>query len=283
MRGISVSVVCLAAWSVATMAQAPASGFLYGVRVAEYVADPVYVATPREPARYLFFQGERIELALELFNRGSETHTYQIPPGGVVDLFAVSVLAAPVKDARPRIMLSQYWIKSGGSLRSARFPISSLDVTAQEGVEFRGRLENLTLPGVYEVQIVPAFKEAGVNTGVVRFELRPVADRAARVEVARRRMWEAKGAGDCKQAELAAKRLLELHQSASEAYRLRAECAEQSGRKEEAVADFNRARELLLVGLDDLFLANANPEHVKKWVDGLASRAALVGNPRPVH
>jgi hypothetical protein len=30
-------------------------------------------------------------------------------------------------------------------------------------------------------------------------------------------------------------------------------------------------------------LANANPEHVKKWVDGLASRAALVGNPRPVH
>ena len=265
------------------MAQAPARGFLYGVRVAEYVADAVYVAAPREPARYLFFQGDRIELALELFNRGSETYAYEVLAGGVLNLFAVNVLTAPVKDLQPRITLTQYGIKSGEVVQSARLPTSSLEVPAKQGVEFRGRLENATVPGVYEIQIVPLFKEAGVNTGVLRFETRSVTDRAARIEVARRRMWEVKGAGDCKRADVEAARLLDLHPAASEAYRVRAECAEESGRKEEAVAAFDRARELLLLGLDDLFLANTEPEHVQKWVDGLASQAALVGRPTPVH
>jgi hypothetical protein len=283
MRNIPVSALCIAVLcSAAMMAQAPARGFLYGVRVAEYVADPVYVPGPREPARYVFFQGDRIELALELFNRGANTYRFEVPSGGMLGLFALNVLAAPVKDIQPRITLGQYGIKSGGVLRSARVPTSILEVPANQGVELRGLLQTLTVPGLYEIQIVPIFKEAKVNTGVIRFEIRSVADRAARIEVARRRMWEVKGAGDCKRADVEAARLLDLHPAASEAFRLRAECAEESGRKEEAVAAYDRARELLLLGLDDLFLANAKPEHIQKIVDGLASQAATVGTRRSV-
>jgi hypothetical protein len=283
MRKIAVSAVCMAVLgSAAIIAQAPARGLLYGLRVAEYVADPVYVPGPRGSARYVFFQGERIELALELFNRGANTYTFEIPSGGMLGLFAVNVLTAPVKDVQPRIRLRQYGIKSGGILRSARVPTSSLEVPSNQGVELRGELQSVTVPGLYEIQIVPVFKEANVNTGVIRFEIRSVADRAARIEVARRRMWEVKGAGDCKRADIEAARLLDLHPAASEAYRVRAECAEESGRKEEAVAAYDRARELLLLGLDDLFLANAKPEHIQKIVDGLASQAATVGTRRSV-
>jgi hypothetical protein len=201
----------------------------------------------------------------------------------MLGLFTVNALTAPVKDFQPRITLGQYGIKSGGIVRSARVPTSSLEVPGKQGVELRGRLQNVTVPGLYEIQIVPIFKEAGVNTGVLRFEIRSVADRGARVEMARRRMWEVKGAGDCKLADLEASRLLDLHPAASEAYRVRAECAEESGRKEEAVAAYDRARELLLLGLDDLFLANSKPEHIQKIVDGLAAAAAAVGTQRLLH
>lgn len=284
MRTILLTASCLMlSSSVATLAQPPVRSFRYQVLVAEYVADPVYVSAPREPARYLFFQGDRIELSLELFNRGPQAFAYRIPQGGAIDLFAVTVVTAPTQDVRPRLTISQYAIKSGGVLRPEKLPASTLDLPPQRGVEFRGTLENVTVPGVYEIRIVPVFREPVINTGVVRFEIRPVSDRAARVEVARRRMWLARGMDDCAQAESEGARLLELHPFASEVYRVRAECAERAGKNQDAVAAYDRARELIVLGLDDLLLANMDPQKVKRWVNGLFLAAESVGTVKTLH
>lgn len=90
---------------------------------------------------------------------------------------------------------------------------------------------------------------------------------------------------DCAQVQVASARLLDLHPTSSAAHAGRGECGERAGRNAEAMADYDRARELLLLGRDDLFLAHASSREVKQWVDNLSEAAASVGaeKPRTLH
>jgi DNA-binding SARP family transcriptional activator len=83
---------------------------------------------------------------------------------------------------------------------------------------------------------------------VIRFEIRSVSDRVSRAEIVYRRMAVALESGDCARVRSESARLLELHPFSSAVHQAWAECAERAGRNREAVAEYDRARELLVRG-----------------------------------
>jgi hypothetical protein len=275
----------LAISSVTVLAQASADRvLLYQVRVGYYVADPIYVSGPAGSARYVFFPGDQIQLVLEFFNGSQRGASYPITGRRLGGLFATTVLSAPVRDLRPRLVVSQFASGPGRMVQPTTPPDSTLDIPPGNMVEIRATLEGAVAPGVYEIQIVPAVGQTLINSGVIRFEIRRPSDRAARAEMLYRRMVVAVESGDCDKALSESGRLLGLHPNSSAAHQIRGECAERAGRKIEAVAEFTRARDLLVLGLDDLFLAHADAQRVKAWIDDLSEAASAVGQPRtPAH
>jgi hypothetical protein len=161
-------------------------------------------------------------------------------------------------------------------------PNSNLDIPPGNMVEIRATLEGVMVPGVYEIRIVPAVGQTSINSSVITFEIRPPSDRAARAEILYRRMVVAVESGNCDGALAESGRLLGLHPNSSAAYQIRGECAERAGRNIEAVTEYGRARDLVVQGLDDLFLAHADARRVKAWIDDLsdAAAAASVGQSR---
>jgi len=271
--------------SVTALAQSPADrGPLYQTRVGYYVADPIYVSGPVGTARYVFFPGDQIQLVLEFFNGSQRAASYPITDGRLSNLFSTTVITAPVGDLRPRLVVSQFASgPGGGRVRRTTPPRSSLDIPPGNMVEIRATLEGVVAPGVYEIEIVPAVGQALINSGAIRVEIRSPSDRAARAEILYRRMVVAVSSGDCKRALSESRRLLSLHPNSSAAHQIRAECAARAGRNTEAVAEYGRARDLLVRGLDDLFLAHADDRRIQLWIDDLSHAAASVGQSRRVH
>jgi hypothetical protein len=114
--------------------------------------------------KFVFFPGERIELLLELFNGTQQAYAYPIPGGGVVDLFSATAVTAPVPAVRPRLAISRYAIGPGRMLRRQKLPTSSLAIPSKYLAEFRATLQDVSAPGLYEIQVVPVFREALVNS-----------------------------------------------------------------------------------------------------------------------
>lgn len=267
--------------SVTALAQPSADrSVLYTAKVGYYVADPIYVSGPAGSARYVFFPGDQIQLVLEFFNGGQRGASFPITDGGLSGFFSTTALTAPVRELRPRLVVSQFASGPGRAVQPKTPPDSSLDIPPGNMVEIRATLEGVMAPGMYEIQIVPAVGQALINSGVIRFEIRPPSDRAARAEILYRRMVVAVESGDCDSALSESGRLLGLHPNSSAAHQIRGECADRAGRNIEAVAEYGRARDLLVLGLDDLFLAHADAQRVKAWIDDLSDAAASVGQQR---
>lgn len=121
-----LTVFCLTVLSsVAMLAQAPfRSGFLHAVIVTGDV-DPVYVNRPREPARHVYFPGERIEFLLELFNGNQQAYVYPVPEGGVVNLFPATAVTAPAFGRASRLHSIGRDLAGWCSLRRCPSPVSS--------------------------------------------------------------------------------------------------------------------------------------------------------------
>ena len=244
--------------------------FLSIITMADYYR-PEFLRPNNDDAQ-VWFVGEELVVEWELFNGGAQSFRTVIPTGGVAALLNVRALQAPA--ATPRLSLAAVSFSRRLNDRTSRgeAPTGVLELMDGEAIYLRATLHGLSAPGLYEIQIRPAFDGPYSVNDRVKLELRAPATKAERAEEALRRVARAFDSGNCNLARSESARLLTIHPYSSGSYRYQAECARREGRRADAAAAYSQARDMLDQRLDDLLIEN-KPGEIKRRSDEFAAAA----------
>jgi hypothetical protein len=230
---------------------------------------------PTESDRPVWFVGQDIVIDWELYNGKAEAFEVAIPSGGAASLLGVTVIQTPVAGVQPQIEPISFTSRLKNAPLPSVMPVGTFHMASEQVIYLRARLRGADAPGDYEIQLRPAFAGPHAVIDRIKFERRVATSRADLAEVAFRRVARAFSGDDCRLASVEIVRLLSVHPYSSSAYYYQAECARRDGRREDAMAAYAQARDMLEQRLDDLLIAN-KPDEVKSRADGFAQAATGV-------
>lgn len=272
MRSIPIGVILVTAWVATLSAQItrpPVSVVIvHGINTSEFTR-PL-----RNDATSVFFVGEDIVVEWQV-GTGIPALELEIPSGRLADLLDVALLESPPGAVVPRLVGTRFARNRGAGQVPEPLPAGKVfRLRPGELVSLFMKMDDVTVPGFYRLRVRPAF--AGVNSlkETVQFALRPVTSRAERVELAFRSVARALQEGDCRRLRRAVQLFLTIHRFSATAHQYVGECAVKERNRKEAIAAFDRARELLDNERDDLLIENYGSEAVQKRADYLRERVA---------
>jgi hypothetical protein len=254
-------------------ATADSSPVALGVRPGEYFG-VIYAAPAREDAPYVFYEGEPIQLEIDLANSGPGPVSIPLNGTAAARLFKTSM----TRDGSPAAIGIDFGesgdvIDSSGDARRA--PADRLVLTPGQRFTLKAsvRSSSLQQPGLYVVDVSTALTDA--DGRVIRpeatrfdFELRTrEADGGA--ELARRDAMRALVAENFEQAERVAARMLAANAKRFAPYVIRGDIAAAQGRSAEAAAIYQRALDLLETNGDAEYLRWANGLKRQEDINGL--------------
>jgi hypothetical protein len=237
----------------------------------------MYVAPPVVPARFLIFHSESLSLSLAVGNVSDQNHIIRLGNIPLAQAFRLTVVHLPPGGVVPTLRIEPIATIMTGD-NSLPVPAEgAITIPPRGSAVWTGVLEapGGAQPGVYELQIVPAFAgEAGEPLNplgtIIRFEVRDVGSDQDRIELARRRMMHAYITGGDVEAAAAADSLIALYPQSALAYQVKGEIAKRAGRRPEASAAMQQALSLIVSGRDALYLRNVPARDVDRNVQGLA-------------
>jgi hypothetical protein len=252
---ITAVMLMLAYQTFGAAAQQPNS-LNFVAKVANYYGN-AYVDPAQLPARHVFFDMERITIALEIGNAtGRSQRVSSI--GSASDAFRPVVRRSPVPaqairlDLQTRGTIARRGINDGVEW-GTEFLLEPRDVAS-----WTGTLRFPAAPGLYEIQLVPetASAEVPINpqATLLRFEVRPVRSVPERAEVARRHALHEFYVGTDDTVTEAIAQLLTIYPESAVAYQITGMVAERKQQTAAAREAFSHALDLITNGHDVLQL-----------------------------
>jgi hypothetical protein len=243
-----------------------------GVRPGEYFG-VIYAAPAREDAPYVFYEGEPIQLEIDLVNSGSAPVSIPVSGTAAARLFKTSI----TRDGSPAAIgvdfdESGVVIDSSGDARRA--PADRLVLTPGQRFSLKAsvRSSSVQQPGLYVVDVSTGLTDAdgrAIRPEATRFDFELRARNAdGGAELARRDAMRALVTKDFGQAERVAAQMLAANAKRFAPWVIRGDIAASQGRSPEAAAMYQRAL--------DLLETNGDVEYLR-WANGLTREEDISG------
>ncbi len=227
-----------------------------------------YTQPPASGADFVIFQGEPIEVELEIFNEGSQEAVVVTGGRKPRDVFQMVVVEAPVPKMSSRLSLDispSVKLKLIGAEKTARWSERMVS-PPHSGLKFKAivRSESEHLwPGIYKLKFYSLLKSASgkeilANNNTFAFEIRSIETIENRLEVLGRQAMRLFARGEYQEAEKKLNELLLLYPNSSGSYTMKGHIALALGRKGEAIKAYRKAIDLLQSKMDTLYLSRAS-------------------------
>lgn len=242
-----------------------------------------YSQRPESPADYVFFQGEPIELQLNIINDGAERVSVSTPSlsGSQISLIVQrftdgsQAISADAEIHEPPTVNLEHAAYVADRSRPVELPTAAM-------LTVRFRMEGQLEPGRYSVslqdriRIEPSASRVVIQSDSVGIEVRPVRSSEARFEFLYRMALRAVEAQSYSDAQSFVSKILSEYPSSSAALTVSALIAEKSRRVIDALTAYRRALQLLETGADIPYLSRQSRRVVEQKKAGLRAAIARI-------
>jgi hypothetical protein len=244
----------------------------FGALLTKYF-DVAYADRPQSPSRHMYFNGENIELTLEVGNPSSDTLRLDTSVA-LSEAFGVEVVRAPAQANRLQIVANPDGEMVASAASAVRWG-ESFQIDSRSTISWPAELVGATAAGAYEIRVTPRFGSStsrlNLQSTVIRLEVRQARLQSDRAEVARRRMMREYLFGTDANAREAVQALLDLHPQSAVAHEIRGRLEARAGRSALARASFDQSIALIESGSDQFLMQHNRKAELESFLAGVRS------------